>query len=151
MPRWTQPDALGRAASSTGSPGDEPTGRSSAGRGPGPGAAGVPRAIALTPILSARYRAADLERIRAAAPGARIVTVSLEGLADGALDDVEVMLRGRLPRRSSTASWSARPRLRWVHSATAGVERVLTPAARERGMVITNARGVFCARSPSTC
>ena len=31
----------------------------------------------------------------------------------------------------------------WVHSATAGVERVLTPAALERGIAITNARGVF--------
>jgi phosphoglycerate dehydrogenase-like enzyme len=31
----------------------------------------------------------------------------------------------------------------WVHSATAGVERVLTPTALERGLAITNARGVF--------
>jgi phosphoglycerate dehydrogenase-like enzyme len=30
-----------------------------------------------------------------------------------------------------------------VHSATAGVERVLTPQAAQRGLVITNARGVF--------
>jgi phosphoglycerate dehydrogenase-like enzyme len=30
-----------------------------------------------------------------------------------------------------------------VHSASAGVERALTPTARERGVVITNARGVF--------
>ena len=30
-----------------------------------------------------------------------------------------------------------------MHSATAGVERVLTPASRDRGLVITNARGVF--------
>jgi phosphoglycerate dehydrogenase-like enzyme len=38
---------------------------------------------------------------------------------------------------------SRAPRLRWVHSATAGVERVLTPAALHRGLTITNARGVF--------
>ena len=38
-----------------------------------------PPAIALSPILSARYRAQDLERIRAAAPGARLVTVSRRG------------------------------------------------------------------------
>jgi hypothetical protein len=31
----------------------------------------------------------------------------------------------------------------WVHSASAGVERVLTPTSRQRGLVITNARGVF--------
>jgi phosphoglycerate dehydrogenase-like enzyme len=35
------------------------------------------------------------------------------------------------------------PSLRWVHSAAAGVERLLTPAARARGLSITNARGVF--------
>ena len=62
--------------------------------GPGRGPGGAPTAIALSPILSARYRSRDLERIRAAAPGARLVTVSVEGLADGPMDDVEVMLRG---------------------------------------------------------
>jgi phosphoglycerate dehydrogenase-like enzyme len=35
------------------------------------------------------------------------------------------------------------PRLAWVHSATSGVERALTPASRERGLIVTNARGVF--------
>ena len=64
--------------------------------GPGSGPGGAPAAIALSPILSVRYRSRDLERIRAAAPGARLVTVSIEGLADGPLDDVEVMLRPEL-------------------------------------------------------
>ena len=36
--------------------------------GPGRGPGGAPTAIALSPILSARYRSRDLERIRAAAP-----------------------------------------------------------------------------------
>ena len=102
-----------------------------------------PAAIALTPILSARYREEDLERIRAAAPGARIVSVSLEGLADGPLDDVEVLLRGPMPSATFDRLLARCPSLRWVHSATAGVERVLTPSARERGLLITNARGVF--------
>ena len=110
-----------------------------AGSGPG----GVPTAIALTPILSARYREADLVRIRAAAPGARLVTISLEGLADGPLDDIEVMLRGPLPAATFERILVRAPRLAWVHSATAGVERVLVPAASGRGLVITNARGVF--------
>ena len=35
------------------------------------------------------------------------------------------------------------PRLRWIHSASAGVDRVATPAVRERGLTVTNARGVF--------
>ncbi len=102
-----------------------------------------PSAIALSPILSARYRSRDLERIRAAAPGARIVMLSVEGIADGPLDDVEVMLRGPLPAAVFDRVLARAPRLAWVHSATAGVERVLTPASRQRGIVITNARGVF--------
>ncbi len=103
----------------------------------------MPAAIALSPILSARYRARDLERIRAAAPGARLVTVSIEGLADGPLDDVEVLLRGFLSAEAFDRLLTHAPRLTWVHSASAGVERVLTPTGRERGLVVTNARGVF--------
>jgi phosphoglycerate dehydrogenase-like enzyme len=102
-----------------------------------------PTAVALSPILSARYRTRDLDRIRAAAPGARIVMLTIEGIADGPLDDVEVMLRGPLPAAIFDRILARAPRLAWVHSATAGVERVLTPASRERGIVITNARGVF--------
>jgi phosphoglycerate dehydrogenase-like enzyme len=111
--------------------------------GPGRGPGGAPTAIALSPILSARYRSRDLERIRAAAPGARIVTVSVEGLADGPLDDVEVMLRGWLSSDAFDRLLARAPHLAWVHSATSGVERALTPAALERGLVVTNARGVF--------
>ena len=111
--------------------------------GPGTGPGGVPVAIALTPILAARYRTRDLEAIRAAAPGARIVSIGFDGHPDGPLDDVEVMLRGRLPAETFDRILARAPSLRWVHSATAGVERVLTPSSRSRGLVITNARGVF--------
>jgi phosphoglycerate dehydrogenase-like enzyme len=111
--------------------------------GPGSGPNGAPAAIALTPILSARYRSPDLERIRAAAPGARIVTLSVEGRSDDPVDDVEVLLHGWLSADAFDRLLARTPRLAWVHSASAGVERALTPAARERGIVITNARGVF--------
>ncbi len=107
------------------------------------GPRGIPTAIALSPILSARYRPEDLERIAAAAPGARLVMVSRDGHADGPLDDVEVLLRGVISADAFDRLLVRAPRLHWVHSATAGVERVLTPAGRERGLVITNARGVF--------
>jgi phosphoglycerate dehydrogenase-like enzyme len=111
--------------------------------GPGSGPSGAPTAIALSPILSARYRPQDLERIRAAAPGARIVTLSREGLTDEPVEDVEVVLRGWLSSDAFDRLLTRAPRLGWVHSASAGVERALTPAARARGLVITNARGVF--------
>jgi phosphoglycerate dehydrogenase-like enzyme len=111
--------------------------------GPGTGQGGAPSAIALSPILSARYRSRDLERIKAAAPGARLVSVSVEGLADGPVDDVEVMLRGWLSAEAFDRILARAPRLSWVHSATSGVERALTASALERGVVVTNARGVF--------
>jgi phosphoglycerate dehydrogenase-like enzyme len=111
--------------------------------GPGAGPNGAPSAIALSPILSARYRARDLERIRAAAPGARIVTLSVEGLSDEPVEDVEVLLHGWLSADAFDRLLARAPRLTWVHSASAGVERALTPTARSRGIVITNARGVF--------
>ena len=120
-----------------------PARRPAGNAGPGAGPGGAPTAIALSPILSARYRSRDLERIRAAAPGARLVTVSVEGLADGPLDDVEVMLRGWLSSDAFDRLLARAPRLAWVHSATSGVERALTPAALERGLIVTNARGVF--------
>ena len=69
--------------------------------------------------------------------------MSVEGLADGPLDDVEVMLRGWLSSDAFDRILARAPRLSWVHSATSGVERALTPAALERGVVVTNARGVF--------
>ena len=118
-----------------------PTPRHTAGPGAGPG--GAPLAIALSPILAARYRSRDLDRIRQAAPGSRLVTLSVEGLADGPLDEVEVLLRGWLSADAFDRLLARAPRLAWVHSASAGVERALTPTARERGIVITNARGVF--------
>ena len=44
------------------------------------------------------------------------------------------MLRGRLPADTFDRILARAPSLRWVHSATAGVERVLTPASRDRGL-----------------
>jgi phosphoglycerate dehydrogenase-like enzyme len=111
--------------------------------GPGRGPDGVPLASAVSPILSARVRAQDLERIRASAPGSTIVNLSVEGLADGPVDDVEVLLRGWLSTDAFDRLLARAPHLRWVHSATSGVERALTPAALARDIAVTNARGVF--------
>lgn len=111
--------------------------------GPGRGPNGVPLAIAVSPILSARIRQRDLERIREVSPGSRIVNLSVEGLADGPVDDVEVLLRGWLVAEAFDRLLARAPHLTWVHSATSGVERALTPAALAREILVTNARGVF--------
>ena len=69
--------------------------------------------------------------------------VSRDGLADGPVDDVEVLLRGFLSADAYERFLGRAPNLRWVHSASAGVEGVLTPEALRREIVVTNARGVF--------
>jgi phosphoglycerate dehydrogenase-like enzyme len=106
-------------------------------------ASDAPGAIALTPILSARYRARDVDRIAAAAPGSRLVSVSAEGLADGPLDDVEVLLSGFMGPGALERVVARSPSLRWIHSASAGVERVAAVARSRDGIVVTNSRGVF--------
>lgn len=111
-------------------------------RGHGSVAGDIP-AVALTPIFSARYRDEDLAQIRAAAPGARLVLVSREGAADGPLDDVTIVLRGAIPSDAFDRLAMRCRQLRWIHSTAAGVERVVTPAIRARGIVVTNGRGVF--------
>lgn len=119
------------------------TAASSSRTGPGLGPGGVPRAIALSPILAGRVRAQDVERIRAVAPGARIVQLSVEGLADGPVDDVEVLFRGWLRQDAFERLLVRAPDLRWVHSAAAGVETALSPAVVGRDLAMTNGRGVF--------
>src|SRR4029077_16778310 len=56
---------------------------------------------------------------------------------------VEVMLRGWLSSEGFDRILTRAPRLSWVHSATSGGERGRTAGALERGIVVTNARGVF--------
>jgi phosphoglycerate dehydrogenase-like enzyme len=46
-------------------------------------------------------------------------------------------------RRRLLAVLPAMPRLRWIQSASAGVEDLAVPALDERGIVLTNAAGVF--------
>lgn len=68
----------------------------------------------------------------------------IHGDADeAAFDEAEVLLLGSVPAGVLDHVVGRSPRLRWIHSAAAGVDRVTTPIVRERGLVVTNARGVF--------
>jgi len=106
---------------------------------------GSPLAIAISPVLTGRDGFAVMrDEILAVAPGARLIPVNAEGHADDSLEHVEVLLRGwslggdPLDRLVGRA-----PKLRWVHSVSVGVESLLTPCVRLRGLTVTNGRGVF--------
>jgi len=113
--------------------------------GPGHGPDGSPLAIAMSPVFAGMDASAAMRaNILAAAPGARLVGISAEGLTDEPLDDVEVLLRGwslggeQLDRLVGRA-----PKLRWIHSVSVGVESVLTACVRLRDLTVTNGRGVY--------
>ncbi len=102
-----------------------------------------PAAVAISPILSARYRSRDVARIAAAWADGPVVTVSSDGRADGPLDDVEVLLAGALGTDALDRVIARAPRLRWIHSAAASVDRVVAAVAGRPDIAVTNARGVF--------
>jgi phosphoglycerate dehydrogenase-like enzyme len=70
---------------------------------------------------------ADQTELEARAPQAEVILWT--GLAEGGID---------LPRIFSNTRVLA-----WIHSLTAGVEKILFPALRESAVPLTNARGVF--------
>jgi len=102
--------------------------------------------ILATPIFGAPLSAEHAAQIETV-PGTRVVQMSREGLvhddAETALGAARVLLRGGVPASVLDHIIARAPRLEWIHSFAAGVDRVATPAVRERGLVVTNARGVF--------
>jgi phosphoglycerate dehydrogenase-like enzyme len=82
-----------------------------------------------------------------AVPGVKVVQMSREGLvhddAESAMASARVLLRGGVPASVLDHIIGRAPRLEWIHSFSAGIDRVATPAVRSRGLVVTNARGVF--------
>src|SRR4051794_31401084 len=79
---------------------------------------GVRGAIGVSPPVAARVDARDPERMQGAAPGSRIVTLSVEALPDRPGDDVEVLLRGWRVAEAVGRLLARAPHLTWVHSAT---------------------------------
>lgn len=113
--------------------------------GPGHGPDGSPLAIAISPVLTGRDAFGSMrDRILEAAPGTRLIPVSAEGVADEPVDEVEVLLRGwSLGNDALDRLVGRAPKLRWIHSVSVGVESMMTPCVRLRGLTVTNGRGVF--------
>ncbi|HET7685653.1 MAG TPA: D-2-hydroxyacid dehydrogenase [Candidatus Limnocylindria bacterium] len=83
-------------------------------------------------------------------PGVRFVQLSRDGRvhtdADdsaGTMEAARVLFRGGMPAAVLDHVVGRSPNLAWIHSYSAGVERVATPLVRERGLLVTNGRGVF--------
>lgn len=60
-----------------------------------------------------------------------------------ALPGADILLVWELFSTAVAAAWPKADRLRWVHTATAGVDHLLFPALARGDVVVTNSRGVF--------
>ena len=102
--------------------------------------------ILATPIFGVPLAAEHVERLESV-PGVRVVLISREGLvhedAEAAMGAARVLLRGGIPAHVLDHVIGRAPRLEWIHSFSAGVDRVATPTVRARRLLVTNARGVF--------
>jgi len=103
--------------------------------------------VLATPILGAPLSRDLVSRIESV-DGVHCAQIAADGRIHGdadanAFEDAEVLLLGSVPASVLDHVVTRSARLRWVHSAAAGVDRVTTPVVRERGLTVTNARGVF--------
>ena len=103
--------------------------------------------VLATPILGAPLSRGLVGRIEALG-GVRCAQIASDGHIHGdadesAFDHAEVLLLGTVPAPVLNHVVTRASRLRWIHSAAAGVDRVTTPVVRDRGLMVTNARGVF--------
>ncbi len=88
------------------------------------------------------YALRNLEAIKGAA---NITVTNNDATAKEAARTAEIILSGGMPGMSPdfSAIFAAAPALKWVHSLSAGVEKLLFPAFKESHVPLTNARGVF--------
>jgi phosphoglycerate dehydrogenase-like enzyme len=106
-----------------------------------------PLTVLATPILGEPLSRELVARIEAV-EGVTCARIAADGRIHGdadasAFEEAEVLLLGSVPASVLDHVVSRSPRLRWIHSAAAGVDRVATPVVRGRGLLVTNARGVF--------
>lgn len=72
------------------------------------------------------------------------VWVDPDGNLDGDASNASVYFNGfRLKQTTLHRVLAAAPMLRWQHSPSAGVDRILTPTFMERDIILTNSAGVY--------
>jgi phosphoglycerate dehydrogenase-like enzyme len=92
-------------------------------------------------ILDAEIRPETIDRLRALAPDLEVIDVTGDPAFDAATltdPDVEVMVGVRAPHDLSRT-----PSLRWLQVRSAGVDHLADDPPWRKGLLVTNARGVF--------
>jgi phosphoglycerate dehydrogenase-like enzyme len=85
----------------------------------------------------------ELPGLEAAEVLARMIRVEDPAALPTSLGEVDAVFAWSSGRRSLLDAVPGAPRLRWIQSSSAGVEDLADPVLAERGIVLTNAGGVF--------
>jgi phosphoglycerate dehydrogenase-like enzyme len=94
------------------------------------------------PIVTVLHDGELPPRMEAIEQLAEVRTTEAADLAD-ALHGAEILLAWDFTTPALRSAWGGADRLQWVHTASAGVDHVLTPEVVASDVVVTNSRGVF--------
>jgi phosphoglycerate dehydrogenase-like enzyme len=93
-------------------------------------------------IIPHRIAAEIMPRLQEVAPDCAVVHIDDEATPDGDLADAEVFLRWWTPAPAFKRLLATAPRLRWMHTPSAGVDNLLTADLLERDIQLTCSAGV---------
>jgi len=95
-------------------------------------------------VIPAQGRQELRQRIALIAPEAKTVAIELDGQADGPLEDAEAMfVRWEMSVDTLRRILPQMPHLRWLHTPSAGVDRLMFPELLSHPCVLTNSVGVY--------
>ncbi len=97
----------------------------------------------LTVLVLADPGEPELALLESLPEGTRVAAGKVPEAFQNLAPEADVILSWFAPRELLQAVWSISPRVRWVHSASAGVENVLFPALIESDVPVTNGRGLY--------
>lgn len=92
-------------------------------------------------ILPTRIAEHVEPQLRAIVPDAQVVHLDDAGAADGDMSDAEVFFRWWSPNHVLERVLAAAPRLRWIHTPSAGVDQMRIPELLERDLLLTSSAG----------
>jgi len=85
------------------------------------------------------------ERIEGLNIPVELLVVSRDGHTQVHLDQATAFFRERVTRAGYERVLAAAPKLRWVHTASAGVDGLINDMVRQRNITLTNSAGVYAA------
>ena len=97
----------------------------------------------VTVLIAHKVPASHVAALRARFSGVRFVHLAEDGAAPEAGQDAEVLLRCAMPKDVLKRVVDNAPRLRWLHTCTAGFDWLMIPSVVERGLTISRSARAY--------